>query len=74
MFFFHLEAHGMRNTHASVLLSMGVRIIYVSKRLGHHNIATTYKHYAHLTTEMHKKDRLRILRFLKICNKRTNQI
>lgn len=51
-----ITAHGMRHTHASILLTKGIKIIYVSKRLGHKNIATTYKHYAHLTTEMHEED------------------
>ncbi|KRN13424.1 phage-related integrase [Fructilactobacillus fructivorans] len=40
--------HGLRHTHASYLLSMGISIQYVSKRLGHKNISITQQVYAHL--------------------------
>ena len=36
----------LRDTFASVLLSGGVPVAYVSKQLGHASIATTLKHYA----------------------------
>lgn len=40
--------HGLRHTHASILISHGVDIAYVSQRLGHKNIAITLSTYAHL--------------------------
>ena len=40
--------HGLRHSHAAYLLSRGVSIQYVSKRLGHKNVAITMDTYAHL--------------------------
>ena len=39
--------HSLRHTHASVLLSAGVPLTNVSKRLGHRDAYTTAKIYAH---------------------------
>lgn len=44
---FDVTVHGLRHTHASLLLKHGVPIQYVSQRLGHENIAITYRFYAH---------------------------
>lgn len=44
---FDITLHGLRHTHASLLLKHGVPIQYVSQRLGHENIQITYKIYAH---------------------------
>lgn len=46
--------YGLRHTHCSFLLSKGVSIEYISKRLGHSNIMTTYNTYSHLLDE-HRK-------------------
>ena len=43
-----IRIHDLRHTHASLLLSSGVSIVAVSNRLGHANIATTLKTYAHI--------------------------
>lgn len=40
--------HGLRHTHASYLISNGVSVQYVSKRLGHKNTVVTQTTYAHL--------------------------
>ncbi|MFD1418808.1 tyrosine-type recombinase/integrase [Companilactobacillus keshanensis] len=40
--------HGLRHTHASILISHGVDIAYVSQRLGHKNVAITLNIYSHL--------------------------
>ncbi|WP_318246279.1 tyrosine-type recombinase/integrase [Bacillus sp. PS06] len=48
--------HGLRHTHASVLLYRKVDINYVSERLGHSNIETTYKHYSHVIKELREED------------------
>ncbi|MCY9807492.1 tyrosine-type recombinase/integrase [Lentilactobacillus senioris] len=43
--------HGLRHTHASYLLYQGVKMEYISKRLGHRNSNVTRKIYAHLIKE-----------------------
>ena len=40
--------HALRHSHGSVLLSKGVDLKYVSKRLGNKNISTTIDIYIHL--------------------------
>lgn len=40
--------HGLRHTHVSYLLSQGVDIYYISRRLGHANVGITMKVYSHL--------------------------
>ncbi|WP_438824300.1 tyrosine-type recombinase/integrase [Bacillus sp. JJ1533] len=37
-----MTIHGLRHTHASVLLYMKIDINYVCEHLGHSNIETTY--------------------------------
>ena len=44
----HLTFHGLRHEHASLLLSAGVPILAVSKRLGHALAAITSDLYSHL--------------------------
>ena len=51
-----IGVHGLRHTHASVLLSNGVSVASVSQRLGHSNIATTQKVYLHVIKELEDKD------------------
>lgn len=43
---FDITLHGLRHTHASLLLKHGVPIQCVSQRLGHENIQITYRIYA----------------------------
>lgn len=43
-----ISVHGLRHTHASLLLFAGVSIASVARRLGHSNITTTHKHYLRL--------------------------
>ena len=52
----HISIHGLRHTHASVLLYKGSNINSVSKRLGHADIQTTMDHYAHVLKEMEERD------------------
>lgn len=40
--------HGLRHTHASMLIANGVSIDYISERLGHANTSVTYEVYTHL--------------------------
>lgn len=47
--------YSLRHTHASYLISKGIPIEYISKRLGHASIAITLDVYTHLLDE-HKKE------------------
>ncbi|APA01879.1 MULTISPECIES: tyrosine-type recombinase/integrase [Bacillus] len=51
-----ITVHGLRHTHASVLLYRKVSIYYVSARLGHSDIETTSSTYAHLIKELRERD------------------
>lgn len=44
----YLRPHGFRHTNATLLLQSGVNIRLVSERLGHENITTTLRLYAHI--------------------------
>ena len=44
--------HALRHTHASILLSEGVQLLTVSKRLGHADPNITLQTYAHVLDEM----------------------
>lgn len=46
-----VSIHGLRHSHASYLLSKGINIAYISKRLGHANISITQSIYVHLLNE-----------------------
>ncbi len=48
--------HGLRHTHASILLFSGVSVPSVSRRLGHSSMATTQKVYLHIIKEMDNFD------------------
>lgn len=51
-----INVHGLRHTHASILLANGVSVASVAKRLGHSNMATTQKIYLHVIKELENKD------------------
>ncbi|MCR8635778.1 tyrosine-type recombinase/integrase [Paenibacillus radicis (ex Xue et al. 2023)] len=51
-----ISIHGLRHTHASILLYKKVSIYYVSERLGHGDIETTMSHYAHIVKELREQD------------------
>ena len=44
--------HALRHTHASILLSQGVQLLTISKRLGHSDANITLKTYSHILDEM----------------------
>ncbi|MGM0956247.1 MAG: tyrosine-type recombinase/integrase [Bacillota bacterium] len=48
--------HGLRHTHASILLYKKISIYYVSERLGHASIDTTLRYYAHVVKELREED------------------
>lgn len=51
-----ITVHGLRHTHASVLLYQKASIHYVSERLGHSDIETTLKEYTHVLKELRLQD------------------
>jgi integrase len=51
-----ITSHGLRHTHASMLLYQGINIKYVSRRLGHNDIVTTLQTYSHILDEMEQKE------------------
>ncbi|QBF34570.1 site-specific integrase [Mycoplasmopsis phocirhinis] len=51
-----ISIHGLRHTHASILLYAGVSIASVAKRLGHSSMNTTEKIYLHIINELENKD------------------
>lgn len=51
-----ISIHGLRHTHASLLLYAGVSIASVSRRLGHASMTTTQETYLHVIQELENKD------------------
>lgn len=51
-----ISIHGLRHTHASLLLYAGVSIASVARRLGHTSMTTTQKTYLHIIQELENKD------------------
>lgn len=50
-----ISMHGLRHSHASILLKNKVNILLISRRLGHSDIQTTLKLYCHLIEEDDKE-------------------
>lgn len=46
-----ITPYPLKHTHASYLISKGISIEYISKRLGHANIEITWHVYSHLLDE-----------------------
>ena len=55
-----LTMHGLRHTHATILLEQGVNPKVVSERLGHASVATTMDIYSHVLPDMQEKAALAI--------------
>ena len=51
-----ISVHGLRHTHASLLLHAGASVASVSRRLGHSSINTTQKVYLHIIQELENQD------------------
>lgn len=51
-----MSVHGLRHTHASISLYKKSSIYYVSERLGHGDIQTTMRDYAHVIKELREED------------------
>ena len=59
-----ISVHGLRHTHASLLLFAGVSIASVAKRLGHADMTTTQQTYLHIIQELENKDNSKIMQHL----------
>lgn len=59
-----ISIHGLRHTHASILLFAGVSIASVAHRLGHSSMTTTQKTYLHIIQELENSDIDLIMRAL----------
>ena len=51
-----ISLHGLRHTHASLLLFARVSLASVARRLGHASMTTTQKTYLHIIQELENKD------------------
>lgn len=49
-----ITLHGLRHTHATLMLGLGIHPKVVQERLGHSNISTTMNIYSHVTPTMQK--------------------
>ncbi|MBF1341433.1 MAG: tyrosine-type recombinase/integrase, partial [Mogibacterium diversum] len=63
-----ISIHGLRHTHASLLLFAGVSIASVAQRLGHSSMTTTQKTYLHVIKELENKDIDLVMRSLSSLN------
>jgi len=63
-----ITIHGLRHTHASILLFAGVSIASVAHRLGHSSMNTTQKTYLHIIQELENADIDIIMRTLTTLN------
>ena len=63
-----ISIHGLRHTHASLLLYAGVSIASVAHRLGHARMSTTQKTYLHIIQELENTDIDKIMRALTSLN------
>lgn len=62
----HITPHGLRHTHAIMLLESGVDIKTVSDRLGHKTIKMTADVYIHITKKHEEESVLKLERYLDI--------
>lgn len=63
-----ISIHGLRHTHASLLLFAGVSIASVARRLGHASMTTTQKTYLHIIQELENKDIDMVMRLMSSLN------
>lgn len=59
-----ISIHGLRHTHASLLLFAGVSVASVARRLGHASMTTTQKTYLHIIHELENQDVELVMRSL----------
>lgn len=51
----HMSIHGLRHTHATLMMELGSHGKVVQERLGHSNISTTMNIYSHVTPTMQQE-------------------
>jgi integrase len=56
-----ISLHGLRHTHASLLIFAGVSIASIAKRLGHSSVNTTQETYLHIIQELENQDNDKII-------------
>lgn len=61
-----ISIHGLRHTHASLLLYSNVSIASVARRLGHSNMTTTQQTYLHIIQELEDKDNEKIINHINL--------
>ena len=49
-----IRIHDLRHSHVSLMVSLGVEYLEISRKVGHSNISTTMNTYAHLYSEKQK--------------------
>ncbi len=59
-----ITIHGLRHTHASLLIFGGVSIASVANRLGHSSMNTTQNTYLHIIQELENQDNNKIMQHL----------
>lgn len=59
-----ISVHGLRHTHASLLIFAGVSIASIAKRLGHANTTTTQETYLHIIQELEDQDNEKVISHL----------
>ena len=59
-----ISIHGLRHTHASLLLYAGVSVASVAWRLGHANMTTTQSTYLHVIQELENQDNDKVMKHL----------
>lgn len=59
-----ITIHGLRHSHASLLIFAGVSIASVAKRLGHSSMTTTQETYLHIIKELENQDSDKIMKHL----------
>lgn len=59
-----ISIHGLRHTHASLLIFAGVSVASVARRLGHSNMTTTQQTYLHIIQELENQDNDKVMRYL----------
>lgn len=56
--------HGLRHTHASMLIANHVSVDYIAERLGHSDTMVTIKTYSHLLQKSREEEEQKSLKFL----------
>lgn len=59
-----ISIHGLRHTHASLLIFANVSIASIAKRLGHSSMTTTQDTYLHIIKELENQDNDKIIMHL----------